>query len=82
MKRRAAGARRRSLGHTAPTWRRACGVAQGDFDERWVVMWRARQHGDAQAGPHKSAQGFVLFALEGKVWDESRSLAQRVKHRT
>lgn len=52
------------------------GVAQGDFDERWVVMWRARQHGDAQAGPHKSAQCFVLFALEGKVWDESRSLAQ------
>ena len=58
------------------------GVAQGDFDERWVVMWRARQHGDAQAGPHKSAQCFVLFALEGKLWGESRSLAQRVKQLT
>ena len=52
------------------------GVAQGDFDERWVVMWRARQHGDAQAGPHKPAQCFVFFALEGQLRDESSSLAQ------
>src|ERR1700758_3722871 len=43
------------------------GVTQCDFDERWVVMWRARQHGDAEAGPHKSAQCFVLFALEGQL---------------
>src|SRR5271170_7109984 len=44
------------------------GVAQGDFDERWVVMRCARQHGDPQTGPHKSAQCFVLFALEGQLW--------------
>ena len=25
-------------------------ITQGDFDERWVVMWSARQHGDAKAG--------------------------------
>jgi len=51
------------------------GVAQGDFDELWVVMRCARQHGDPQTGPHKSAQCFVLFALEGQLWNESRSLA-------
>jgi hypothetical protein len=51
------------------------GVAQGKLDERRVVMCRARQHSDAKTGPHKSAQGFVLFALEGQLGDESRSLA-------
>jgi hypothetical protein len=58
------------------------GVAQGNFDECWVVMSRMRQHGDAQAGPDKSAHGFVLFALKRKFRSETSSLAQRVKQPT
>jgi hypothetical protein len=54
-----------------PWGTKAPGIAQGDFDECWVPVCRARQHGDAQAGAHQSAQGFMLLALEGELRDES-----------
>jgi hypothetical protein len=57
-------------------------VSQGNFDERWVVMWRGWQHGDTQTGSNESAQCFVLFAFEGQWWGESRLLAQGIKHLT
>src|SRR5262249_37286901 len=55
------------------------GVAERDLDERGGFIRRAWEHRDPKAGPHKSAQRFMLFALERQSWGESRSLAQCVK---
>jgi hypothetical protein len=53
------------------------GVAQGDLGEGWVIMCRARQHGDAETGPHKSAHGLVFFALEGQLLQETQFRLKR-----